>query len=305
MPDSILRYSDTLAGTRETYCGRFEGDSRHGRRFGKNNLLVYSAPPVVSYYASLNYLTPCERLLFDGYIKPGSDILDLGVGGGRTTAYLAGRSSHYVGLDYAAAMIRVCQTKFPHLEFRVADAADLSAFQDGSFDAVVFAFNGIDFVLPAEARRACLGHIHRVLRPGGMLIFFFPQPTGDSGSAGLESRPTAEDRPPIFWPIRTIVPIVVCRTYELAVSVGPGPVGMVKLAAFFQENSVANVLSGEGNLADTAHGGLLTHYWIPERAIDELTSFHFRIERVVGNEYPQPLREYSTDWYYYVFAKRG
>jgi hypothetical protein len=62
---------------------------------------------------------------------------------------------------------------------------------------------------------------------------------------------------------------------------------------------------GEGNLADTAHGGLLTHYWIPERAIDELTSFHFRIERVLGNEYPQPPREYATDWYYYVFTKPG
>lgn len=47
----------------------------------ENNLQVYSAPPVVSYYASLDYLTPCERLLFDGYIKSGSNILDLGVGG--------------------------------------------------------------------------------------------------------------------------------------------------------------------------------------------------------------------------------
>jgi hypothetical protein len=50
---------------------------------------------------------------------------------------------------------------------------------------------------------------------------------------------------------------------------------------------------------------LLTHYWIPARAIAELTGFHFRIERIVGNEYPQPPREYAADWYYYVFAKRG
>src|SRR5580704_5064508 len=107
----------------------------------ENSLQVYSAPPVVSYYASLDYLTPCEQLLFDGCIKSGSSILDLGVGGGRTTAYLAARAAHYIGLDYSEAMIKACQTKFPHLEFRVADAADLSAFPDESFDVVVFSFN--------------------------------------------------------------------------------------------------------------------------------------------------------------------
>jgi SAM-dependent methyltransferase len=59
----------------------------------------------------------------------------------------------------------------PQLEFSVADAADLSAFRDESFDAVVFAFNGIDFVLPDGDRRACLGHVYRILKPGGVMIF--------------------------------------------------------------------------------------------------------------------------------------
>jgi ubiquinone/menaquinone biosynthesis C-methylase UbiE len=80
------------------------------------------------------------------------------------------RASHYVGLDYAAALIEVCQTKFPQLDFRAADAVDLSAFQDESFDEVVFSLNGID-MLPSATRRACLQHIYRVLRPVGVLIF--------------------------------------------------------------------------------------------------------------------------------------
>src|SRR5208337_5155868 len=128
------------------------------------NRQIYDATEVAAHYAALNYLTPCERLLFETYIKPGSAVLDLGVGGGRTTPYLAGRASRYVGVDYAPAMVKACQAKFPGLEFRVADAANLSLFPDDSFDVVVFAFNGIDYVLPEESRRSCFAHVHRVLK---------------------------------------------------------------------------------------------------------------------------------------------
>ena len=72
----------------------------------QKNLEIYNAPDVTAYYAALNYLTPCERLLFDTYISTGSAILDLGVGGGRTTPYLASRAARYVGVDNAEAMVR-------------------------------------------------------------------------------------------------------------------------------------------------------------------------------------------------------
>jgi hypothetical protein len=45
------------------------------------NLQTYRIPEVASYYAALNYLTPCERLLFQSYIKSGMSVLYLGVGG--------------------------------------------------------------------------------------------------------------------------------------------------------------------------------------------------------------------------------
>src|ERR1700726_2883862 len=112
------------------------------------NIPIYNAPAVAEYYAALNYLTPCERLLFDTYLRPGMAILDLGVGGGRTTSYLSSIASRYVGVDYAEGMIAACRRKFPQLAFEVADAADLSKFLPSSFDAMVIAFNGIDYVIP-------------------------------------------------------------------------------------------------------------------------------------------------------------
>jgi SAM-dependent methyltransferase len=271
----------------------------------ETNLQVYGSPDVVSYYASLDYLTPCERLLFDGYVRPGSAILDLGVGGGRTTPYLAGRASHYVGIDYAEPMIKACHAKFPNLEFRVADAADLSAFRDESFDAVVFAFNGIDFVLPGEARRECLEHIYRVLKAEGVLIFSSHNPRGVLVWRGW-NRERLQNIASEFSGRSALLYSVLFAGFTGARFVWAlGQSAWSSLLRFFHRVPTQTFWRGEGNLADTAHGGLLTHYWIPERAIDELTTLHFRIERVVGNEYPHAAREYATDWYYYVFAKSG
>src|SRR5262249_13250127 len=90
------------------------------------NLQTYQAQQVADHYAALDYLTPCERLLFENYIPQGGEILDLGVGGGRTTKFLSDRASRYLGVDYSQPMIDACRRKFPKLEFVVADAADLS-----------------------------------------------------------------------------------------------------------------------------------------------------------------------------------
>src|ERR1700730_10292203 len=127
------------------------------------NIPIYNAAPIVQHYAALNYLTPCEQLLFETYLKPGMAILDLGVGGGRTTPYLSSIAARYVGVDYAGEMISACRRKFPHLNFEVGNAADLSIFPSSSFDAVVMAFNGMDYVIPDESRLLALREIGRVL----------------------------------------------------------------------------------------------------------------------------------------------
>ncbi len=268
----------------------------------QTNLRRYDA--VASYYAALDYLTSCERLLFDSFIAPGSAILDLGVGGGRTTRYLAARASFYVGADYSAAMVEACQEKFPQLEFRIADAANLSEFRDESFEAVIFAFNGIDYVFPSAGRRACFQHIHRVLKPNGCVIFSSHNPRA------ILVRPRwNQDR------LREIA-----RNYSLKSAL----LYALLFAAFtFARFGLAFVQScwnslyrtfrripsrafwaGEGDLVDSSHGGLFTHYSVPDRVIAELNRTGFRVERVLGDDYPVVSHLYSTDWYYYVFTKR-
>src|SRR5215813_9059413 len=135
------------------------------------NLEVFSSASVVEHYVRLQGLQPCEAHLFNKYVTQGAEILDIGVGGGRTTPYLSTKARRYVGIDYAQAMIDACRRRFPELEFQCEDATDLRRFGDGSFDVVVYAFNGIDYIPTDQGRLRCLAEVRRVLRPGGRLIF--------------------------------------------------------------------------------------------------------------------------------------
>ena len=73
------------------------------------NIQTYSNSSVVDHYEKAEGLMPPERVLFSKYAKGGMDILDIGVGGGRTTPFLAEKASRYLGLDYATAMVEACK----------------------------------------------------------------------------------------------------------------------------------------------------------------------------------------------------
>lgn len=272
-------------------------------RGADTNLEIYDAPDVAAHYAALDYLTPCERMLFETYIPQGSAILDLGVGGGRTTAYLANRASRYVGVDYAATMVRACQAKFPGMEFVVADAANLAAFPDAAFDAVVFSFNGIDYVLPEQARRSCFGHVHRVLKPKGVLIFSSHNPRAvvvwrgwNRGRLQRMARRFSADSRVLYWLLSGIY-----TSSRAALAFGQS-VGATLLRAL--QRVVSRMFwRGEGVVVDPAHGGLMTHYSIPSRVIRELDALPLRPERILGDDYPNTSHAYATGWYYYVFTK--
>lgn len=68
-------------------------------------------------------------------------------------------------------MTRACRMKYPNLRFEVADAANLSLLANEYFDAIVFSFNGMDYLVPDENRQQCLGECFRVLKQGGTFIF--------------------------------------------------------------------------------------------------------------------------------------
>ena len=133
---------------------------------------MYEKRSVASEYGRLTDLFPPERAIltrFQSEIE-GARILDLGVGTGRTTAYLLEISRDYIGADFARQMVERARRRFPGVRFEVLDARDMSCFPDESFDVVIFSYNGMD-CLGHEDRLTILKEVRRILRTGGLFIF--------------------------------------------------------------------------------------------------------------------------------------
>ena len=139
------------------------------------NQLVYSKRSALKVYANMPDIVPAEQIIFaqeQQRIETGP-VLDIGVGAGRTTAFLAHRTNQYFGVDYSPAMIAYCRAHFsgnPASEFILADAASMPTLADASFPFILFSFNGIDSVTH-EHRLRVLREIRRLLAKNGRFAF--------------------------------------------------------------------------------------------------------------------------------------
>jgi SAM-dependent methyltransferase len=115
-------------------------------------------------------------------------LLDVGVGGGRTVPLLTQISSNYTGVDYTQELVTICRRNYPGARVEHMDARDMSAFDDNTFALVMFSFNGIDAV-DYEGRRKILREVARVLKPGGLALFFDAQPARSELSGKYLSPP--------------------------------------------------------------------------------------------------------------------
>jgi ubiquinone/menaquinone biosynthesis C-methylase UbiE len=257
----------------------------------------YNSPAIAAGYGRKEYITPCERLLFNTYVRPGMAILDVGVGGGRTSQYLAGNASRYVGIDYAPEMVRICRKKFPQWEYLEASATDLSLFQNKSFDAVVLSYNMLDDLIPDESRWRCLQECHRVLRENGVLIFSSHNPRA------IFVRPERENavrRSPAHQPeFSSYAFFLFCKILHWSASLFMAMHATLRRAFSYGTN--LPFWRGEGYMPDCE--GLMTHFAVPGKVIAELAQYGFRFITLQGDDYPEKSHLLLTEWYYYVFAR--
>jgi SAM-dependent methyltransferase len=208
-----------------------------------------------------------------------------------------------VGIDYSEAMVGACRKKFPNLDFMIADACDLSAFEDSSFDAIVFSFNGLDCVVPDEKRLRCLRECWRVLRPAGLLVFSSHNPLSilvradwDRGRLRAFARRFVSQQDALF-PL-VVGGLTVAKAIQAFIRAATGSTGKiirhVPSLAFWR---------GKGDLYDPVDGGLTVHHSIPERVVAELEQLDFQLVKLLGDDYPRVSRAFLTDWFYYVFSK--
>lgn len=299
--------------------------SAAGRRVGD----AYQSDAVVRVYASSRQLSPVERVLFDAYVPRGARVLDLGVGAGRTAPRLAASASRYVGIDISPPMIAACRSQFPWLDFRVGDAADLSAFGDASFDAVVFSYNGLDHLDPPGARVNCLRECRRVLAPGGHLIVSRANPRA---IVAVAQRPgPARQRPPsarqgigflratlvrcarqasepTFWAGRGSMRLPASVLPEWA---GSALVSAPAVASHLAETSLPPQARQRLSLRGTLHprdllypsGHIRCHAATPSHVAGEVTAVGLDHLVTLGSRFPRHARPLLDAWYYLAFRK--
>lgn len=122
-----------------------------------------------------------RQLLWARYLRLfplGSRVLDVACGTGLDTLFLARAGMEMSGIDASPGMVGQLRAKAEReglrIDARVGDAADLSTWEDASFDGIVSAFAGLNTVdlerFAAEAER--------VLRPGGRMVLHLLAPGG-------------------------------------------------------------------------------------------------------------------------------
>jgi ubiquinone/menaquinone biosynthesis C-methylase UbiE len=146
----------------------------------EHNYQVYVARGIVQHYSQLCQLQPAEQTILDLLSDEWSSMkmLDIGVGGGRTTQHFSKLVQKYVGIDYSQEMIAACEKRFPPSSqssdrsrvFEVVDARDMRQFEDNSFDFLLFSFNGIDALSHLD-RLQVFQEVSRIGRSGGYFCF--------------------------------------------------------------------------------------------------------------------------------------
>jgi len=116
---------------------------------------------------------PAERRILEGLVAPGGRVLDVGTAAtGRSALLLHSMGCDVSSIDFNLDAIAEFSRSSDQAGIQLA-AADLCTlpFASASFDLVLVAFHGMDYLLHPESRQQALREVERVLKPGGSFVF--------------------------------------------------------------------------------------------------------------------------------------
>lgn len=116
-----------------------------------------------------NRLFDLDVAFLDAELPAASLVYDLGCGTGRAAVYLIEKGHRVVGADLSRAMLMVARRKGLQALLE-ADILELP-FASGTADACIMMFSVLGMICRHSNRLRALNECHRVLKPGGVLIF--------------------------------------------------------------------------------------------------------------------------------------
>lgn len=253
--------------------------------FIRNNRKVWEDINVIMSYIRLLELQKPEKVIFEKLKRDGilqnAAMLDIGVGLGRTTFYVAPLVKDYVAIDYSKNMIKVCkvisQHKFSFFVPLLLSDAGFMPFRKETFDVVLFSYNGLDYSSPYK-RIEILKEIRRVIKKHGFFIF---------SSHNLHSLGT------LFKTCEACSFLYRVKRHTLLLLLNRRILKDKKLRL----RDFALIYDGSGNW------GLKTYYVNPIKQIEQLLQCNFQNIRVFGLDGKEiksvELEKRSDPWLYY------
>ena len=114
------------------------------------------------------------------YIRPSDTVLDLGCGIGRVTRYVAPRCREVWAVDISPHMLELARRRLagiPNVRFALCDGISLAEPPEKSVD-VAYSLLTLQHV-EREHAFALMREVHRVLKPGALAYFTFPNLLSD------------------------------------------------------------------------------------------------------------------------------
>jgi len=122
-----------------------------------------------------------DHLVARAAARPGEHVLDIGCGGGVTSAALAdgvGETGNVVGADISEVILEVARDRYrgrSNLTFTTADAGT-HPFPEGSFDLITSRFGVMFFPQPEQA----FANIRKAGKRGGRIVFMCWRPIAEN-----------------------------------------------------------------------------------------------------------------------------
>jgi len=115
-----------------------------------------------------------ERYLIEKYLENRGKLIEAGTGGGRISLEITKKYKDIdiVAFDFVKEMIETASAKSENINFLVADASDLSIFDNECFDFALYLQQIVSFV-PLSLIPILLEEIYRILKKDGIVILSF------------------------------------------------------------------------------------------------------------------------------------
>ena len=138
-----------------------------------NNHTIYANDELEN-WVEREGLIPQEQYLLDKYITGNETLIEAGTGGGRISLELKKKyeNLNIVAFDFVEEMINRAKRKSNNIDFRVADATDLSWIADERFDTAIY-LQQIISLIPDTLIPKAIDEAYRVLKNDGIAIFSF------------------------------------------------------------------------------------------------------------------------------------